>query len=175
MSEATPNLPSRRLLRRAIGLLSGIAIGIAATALIGLVIVQGWQVIARYVFNDSPSWTEPVTVLLLSTAMSLGAAAGVHTRRHFSFHLFADAAGPTLQRLLQLIPAVVIVAIGATLAYWSGILLLDGWDIPTAGADLPQSINYLPLSIGGVLMVVFALEQLFDALAGTDPVIEGTR
>lgn len=175
MSAASPNFHSRSLPRRAIGLLSGVAIGIAAAALIGLVIVQGWQVIARYVFNDSPSWTEPVTLLLLSIAMSLGAAAGVHTRRHFSFHLFADAAGPTLRRLLQLIPAVVIVAIGATLAYWGWILLLDGWDIPTAGAELPQSINYLPLSIGGLLMVVFALEQLFDALAGIDPTIEGTR
>lgn len=175
MSAATPNPPSRSLPRRAIGLLSAIAIGIAAAALVGLVIVQGWQVIARYVLNDSPSWTEPVTVLLLSTAMSLGAAAGVHTRRHFSFHLFADAAGPAARRLLQVVPAAVIAAIGATLAYWGWILLLDGWDIPTAGADIPQSINYLPLSIGGLLMAAFALEQLFDALAGTDSAIEGVR
>jgi len=175
MSATTPNPPSRNLPRRAVGLLSGIAIGIAAAALVGLVIVQGWQVIARYVLNDSPSWTEPVTVLLLSTAMSLGAAAGVHTRRHFSFHLFADAAGPTVRRVLQLVPAVVIAVIGATLAYWGWTLLLDGLDIPTAGADIPQSINYLPLSIGGVLMLVFALEQLFEALSGADPAIEGTR
>jgi TRAP-type C4-dicarboxylate transport system permease small subunit len=175
MSEATPSSFSRSLPRRAIGLLSGVAIGIAASALIGLVIVQGWQVIARYVLNDSPSWTEPVTLLLLSTAMSLGAAAGVHTRRHFSFHLFADAAGPAAQRLLQMVPAVVIAAIGATLAYWGWILLLDGWDIPTAGAGIPQSINYLPLSIGGLLMVLFALEQLFDALAGAGASTEGAR
>jgi len=173
MSEATPSPYSRSLPRRAIGLLSGIAIGIAAAALLGLVIVQGWQVIARYVFNDSPSWTEPVTVLLLSTAMSLGAAVGVQTRRHFSFHLVADAVAPATRRLLQVVPAAVIVAIGATLAYWGWILLLDGWDIPAAGAGIPQSINYLPLSIGGLLMVVFALEQLFDALAGSAANIEG--
>ena len=175
MSAAQSTPSSRGLPRRAINLLAAIAIAIAAAALIGLVVVQGWQVVARYVFNDSPSWTEPVTVLLLSTAMSLGAAAGVHTRRHFSFHLFADAAGPTAQRVLQLIPAVVIAAIGATMAYWGWILLLDGLDIPTAGADIPQSIIYLPLSIGGLLMVVFAIEQLVDALVGAPPAIEGAR
>lgn len=175
MSEAPSSLPSRSLPRRAIGLLSGISISIAATALVGLVIVQGWQVIARYVLNDSPSWTEPVTLLLLSTAMSLGAAAGVHTRRHFSFSLFADAVGPGVHRLLQAVPAVVIVAIGVTTAYWGWILLLDGLDIPTAGAEIPQSINYLPLTIGGALMVVFAMEQLLDALTGTDPASEGSR
>src|SRR5690606_27096067 len=52
--------------------LGSLAIGIAALSLAGLVVVQGWQVVARYVFNNSPSWTEPVTLLLLSTAMSLG-------------------------------------------------------------------------------------------------------
>nr|MBP8908295.1 TRAP transporter small permease [Pseudoxanthomonas sp.] len=41
----------------------------AAIALVGLVLVQSWQVFTRYVLNDSPSWTEPVTLLLLATAM----------------------------------------------------------------------------------------------------------
>ncbi len=44
------------------------------------------------------------------------------------------------------------------------MLLLDGLDIKTAGASLPQSINYLPLCIGGALMVVFALYRLARAL-----------
>ena len=56
------------------------AILIAAAALIGVVFVQGWQVIARYVLNDSPGWTEPMALLLLNIAMSFGAAAGVHVR-----------------------------------------------------------------------------------------------
>ena len=77
--------------------------------------------------------------------------------------------------MLLVIPALVIAAIGATLAYWGWILLLDGLDIPSAGAPLPQSINYLPLSIGGLLMVVFALEQLFDALAGPGAHTEGAH
>ena len=158
MSDET-NTPPPSALQALMQRISGLAIGIAASALIGLVIVQGWQVFARYVLNNSPSWTEPVTLLLLSTAMSLGAAAGVHTRRHFSFSLFAEAGGPAVHRLLQVVPAVVIVAIGATMAYWGWILLLDGLDIHAAGAEIPQSINYLPLTIGGALMVVFALAR----------------
>ena len=41
--------------------LAKLAIAVAGTALVGVVIVQAWQVIARYVLNDSPGWTEPVT------------------------------------------------------------------------------------------------------------------
>jgi len=172
MPEPTPEtLPPRGALPRATDVLSNLSIGMASAALLGLVVVQGWQVIARYVLNDSPSWTEPVTLLLLSTAMSMGAASGVHSKRHFGFYLLANSVGGNAQRLLQAIPPLVIVAIGATIAWWGWILLLDGLDIPTAGASLPQSINYLPLSLGGGLMVVFALLQLVEALRA--PAAEG--
>ena len=93
MSEEAAFAPATPL-QRGMDALSNVAIAVAVAALLGLVVVQGWQVIARYVINDSPSWTEPVTVLLLTTAMSLGAAAGVHTNRHFGFFLLADFGPP---------------------------------------------------------------------------------
>ena len=155
----TPTAPQRVL-----NVIADVAIHIAVIALLGLVVVQGWQVFARYVINDSPSWTEPVTLLLLSTAMSMGAAAGVHTHRHFGFFLLADAVGPRLKKVLHALSPLVIAAIGAVMAYWGAVLLLDGLDIRIAGAPMPQSIGYLPLSIGGVLMVVFALYRLLLVL-----------
>lgn len=148
--------PAQRTLNR----ISDLTIGVAATALLGLVVVQGWQVFARYVINDSPSWTEPVTVLLLSTAMSLGAASGVHTNRHFGFFLLADSLRPTLRRVVRAVSPLVIMLIGAVIAYWAGVLLLDGLDVRIAGAPMPQSIAYLPLAVGGALMVLFAFNRL---------------
>ncbi|HBK45968.1 MAG TPA: TRAP transporter permease DctQ [Xanthomonadaceae bacterium] len=145
-------------------LLADIAIHTAAAALLGLVAVQAWQVFARYVVNDSPSWTEPVTLLLLATAMSLGAAAGVHSNRHFGFYLLHDHVRPGVRRLIDAVVALVIAAIGACIAWWAAVLLLDGLDIEAAGASMPQSINYLPLSIGGALMAVFALNRLVLSL-----------
>ena len=162
MSESTTAPPSSTA-QRALNKPDGLTIGIAATALLGLVVVQGWQVFARYVINDSPSWTEPLTLLLLATATSLGAATGVHTNRHFGFFLLHDHVRPGARLAIDVIVTLVIVAIGAVLAYWGAVLLLDGLDIKAAGADLPQSINYLPLSIGGALMVLFALNRLFLA------------
>lgn len=152
--------PAQRMLDR----LADAAIWTAAGALLGLVVVQGWQVFTRYVLNDSPSWTEPVTLLLLSTAMSLGAAAGVHTNRHFGFFLLAERFPDAGRRALEVLRAAVMAAIGAVLAWWSSVLLLDGLDIKIAGASMPQSINYLPLAIGGALMVVFALYRVWRAL-----------
>ena len=156
-------------LARAGDRLADVAIAIAAAALLGLVLVQGWQVIARYVLNDSPSWTEPVTLLLLSTAMSLGAAAGVRTRRHFSFALLADAVNPALRRVMQVLQSLTVLLIGALLAYWGGLLFVDGLHIPTAGIAMPESIDYLPIAAGGALMVLFALMQLLPGGVGETP------
>lgn len=166
-TETAPPAPS--LLDR----IADIAIYVAVAALLGLVVVQGWQVFARYVINDSPSWTEPVTLLLLSTAMSLGAACGVHTNRHFGFFLLAAYMGPRLRRGVDTLVQLVIAAIGGFIAVWAMVLLLDGLDIKAAGARLPQSVNYLPLSIGGALMVLFALHRAWrvhcpDPRAGLD-------
>lgn len=163
MSEDTTLAPDGAP-RTALDRLADFVIAIAATALFGLVVVQGWQVFARYVINDSPSWTEPVTLLLLSIAMSFGAAVGVHTNRHFGFFLLQEQMRPTIRRLVELLVPLIIVAIGAVLAWWGSVLLLDGLHIKAAGAHLPQSINYLPLSLGGALMVLFAVNRLVGVL-----------
>ena len=159
MSDET-NTPPPSAVQALMQRISGLAIGIAASALIGLVIVQGWQVFARYVLNNSPSWTEPVTLLLLSTAMGMGAAAGVYTNRHFGFVLLAESLPPHVKRLVDCMSPLVIALIGASMAYWSFVLLLDGLDVKMAGAPLPQSIAFLPLTASGALMVVFALNRL---------------
>lgn len=68
------------------------------------------------------------------------------------------------RKLLHAVSPLVIAAIGAVMAYWGAVLLLDGLGIKIAGASMPQSIAYLPLSLGGALMVVFALYRLLLVL-----------
>ena len=157
-------------LQRVLEKVADVVIYIAVAALLGLVVVQGWQVFARYVINDSPSWTESVTLLLLSTTMSMGAAAGVYTNRHFGFFLLAEQMHPLVKRLIDALVPLIVGTIGGFLAWWGWVLWLDGLHIKTAGANLPQSVNYLPLSVGGALMAVFALNRLLLSLragAGT--------
>jgi TRAP-type C4-dicarboxylate transport system permease small subunit len=165
MSDETTSATATGPLQVAMERLANFAIAIAALALVGLVVIQGWQVFARYVLNNSPSWTEPVTLLLLSTAMGMGAASGVYTNRHFGFVLLAEAMPPHIKRVVDAIAPIVIAVIGAFLAWWGFVLLLDGLDVKMAGAPLPQSIPFLPLAVSGALMVVFALNRLALILA----------
>lgn len=137
-----------------------LALLIAGMALVTLAAVQAWQVVARYLLNDSPGWTEPLSLLLLNTAMSLGAAAAVHQRAHFGFPLLVHLAPPPLRRALEVLSSLLVAGLGATLAIGGVTLLFDGWSVRMAGTVLPQGLMFLPLSVGGALMVAFALAQL---------------
>jgi TRAP-type C4-dicarboxylate transport system permease small subunit len=136
------------------------AIGIAGVALVAMAGIQAWQVFARYVLNDPPSWTEPLALLCMSTTMMFGAAAGVHAGRHFGFFIVVEHARPPVRRLMQLVARLIATAVGVLFALWGGEMMLDAWDYEIAGAPLPQGIMFLPLCLGGVLIALFSIEQL---------------
>jgi TRAP-type C4-dicarboxylate transport system permease small subunit len=137
-----------------------VATAVAGAALLGMAATEAWQVFARYVLNDSPGWTEPVALFLLNTAMSLGAAAGVRSWSHFGFFILVHNVPVALRRALQAFACLLVAAVGAALAVWGAQLLLDGIAVPAAGTILPESAVFLPMTVGGALMFVFAIERL---------------
>jgi TRAP-type C4-dicarboxylate transport system permease small subunit len=141
-------------------LLAQAATAVACTSLIGMALVEGWQVFARYVLNDSPSWTEPVALLFMSAAMMFGAAVGVRADAHFGFFLALHVMPPRVRRVVQTLARLVVIAIGAVLAWWGGVLMADGWSVPMAAAPLPQGLVFLPICVGGALIALFAIEKL---------------
>ena len=136
------------------------AIGVAGVALVAMALIQAWQVFARYVLNDPPSWTEPLALLCMSTTMMFGAAAGVHAGRHFGFFIVVEHARPQLRRLMQLVARLIATLVGVLFALWGGEMMIDAWDYRVAGAPLPQGIMFLPLCLGGTLIAIFSIEQL---------------
>lgn len=155
--------PPQTALERALEPIARGATVFAALGLFGMVITQGWQVLARYALNASPSWTEPLTLICLTSTLAFGAASGVHARSHFRFPLLVLLLPESGQRAFARLSALIIIAIGLLLAVFGLQLGLDGLDVRMAGAALPQSSAYFPLALGGALMSLFALPQLLRA------------
>jgi TRAP-type C4-dicarboxylate transport system permease small subunit len=148
---------------RALDIVARATIAVAGASIIGMACVEGWQVFARYVLNDSPSWTEPVALLFMSTTMMFGAAIGVRANRHFGFFILVESSRPAVRRVLQILARLIAAAIGIMLLGWGGEMMIDSWDYAIAGAPLPQGMVYLPLCVGGALIALFAIEQVFAA------------
>ena len=160
---------------RALDRLASLAMALAGAALVGMALVQAWQVFARYVLNDSPGWTEPLALLLMSFAVMFGAAVAVRRETHFAFQTFRDAAPGPAQWLLKSISRLIAAASGAGLMALGGMLMVDEWPVAMAGAPLPSGLKFAGLCIGGALILLFSVERLLtgdyrapDAPAGAE-------
>ena len=150
----------RRGSARALDSLASLAMGLAGFALVAMALIQAWQVFARYVLNDSPGWTEPLALLLMSFAVMFGAAVAVRRETHFAFQTFRDAAPGRLQWLMKSVSRLIAAASGAGLMILGGTLMVDDWPVVMAGAPLPAGLKFAGLCLGGALILLFSLERL---------------
>jgi len=150
----------RRGSARALDGLASLAMGLAGLALVAMALIQAWQVFARYVLNDSPGWTEPLALLLMSFAVMFGAAVAVRRESHFAFQTLRDAMPGPQQWLMKSISRLIAAAGGAGLMVLGGTLMIDDWPVVMAGAPLPAGLKFAGLCFGGALILLFALERL---------------
>ncbi len=136
------------------------ALCIAGASIVGVVLVQAWQVFARYVLNDSPSWTEPMALVLIGATAMFGAAVGVRRETHFNFPTLSDAAPPMIKAACRAIARLAMLALGLGLAWFGTRLAIDSSDVAMAGAPLAVGLRFVPVAIGGALISIFALERL---------------
>jgi TRAP-type C4-dicarboxylate transport system permease small subunit len=139
---------------------------IAMAAAVLIAAVQLWQVIARYVLNQSLAWSEPLSALLLSALMSFAAASAVYESRHFRFSWLVDQSSQKVRtrfsQLIALMTSFSCFALALKAFSWA----MDGMQVKQAGLALPVGCNYLPLSLGMLLAAVFGIAQLFKPAAG---------
>jgi TRAP-type C4-dicarboxylate transport system permease small subunit len=144
---------------------AAVALALACCALVALAVVEVWQVVTRYVLDSPAAWTEAVALLLLKSALMLGAAVGVRQETHFRFALGAEAAG-RWRGPLAAFGRLATAAIGVVLAGWGASLMVATWELKSPGAPLPAGLNFVPFVAGGALITLFALERLRGGRVG---------
>ncbi len=138
----------------------------AVLGLVLLVLCVQWQVLGRYVLNDSPTWTEPVALLLVLYITALAVAVGVRDAGHLGLESLVALLPRAAQRVAEaLIHACVLVfAVLMAAAGWEWLTLK--WSEPKPLLGVPEGLDYLPLVIAGGLMVLFCIEHLIALARG---------
>jgi TRAP-type transport system small permease protein len=142
-------------------------------AVVGLIAVIGavqWQVVGRYVFNDTPTWAEALALQLVLYVTALGVAVGVRDAGHIGLESMV-ALLPERMRLK------VEVLIHAFVALFGGLMVWSGWTWTTLKwSDLkpmlgvPVGADYLALVVAGALIVLFSIEHIVALLRGEEVV-----
>ena len=139
------------------------SIGIAAVLML---LAISYQVVLRYVFGDTPSWSEELAVLLFSWSVLGGLALGVHEGWHVRLTLLPDMLPPGLRAWTERLTELVTAALGVFLA-WSGWRFLDLTSGSTSAAiGYPIEILNALAPVCGVLVALFALDRVLRGPRG---------
>lgn len=164
------------LFSRALDLLSRLVITVAGIALVGLVVMMGWLVFGRYVLNDTPTWVErAATLAILCIALPV-AAVGVRERFHLSVLGFREALPMGLQRWIAVGCDAAVGLFGFAMAWNSRELVDMVWNFRIPLLGISQGWTYVPLTVCGALITLFAIEQvLLDILRKEGPEQRGVK
>jgi TRAP-type C4-dicarboxylate transport system permease small subunit len=152
-------------LSRILAVINRAALWISGVGLILMTVFVGWQVFGRYVLNQSPSWTEPASLLLMSWFILLGSAVGVREGNHLGFEIGLHYAPQGLRRLMLGITEVLVIAFGAAMSWYGTELAVETWSADMPGLPIPQGFDYVPLAVGGALIALFSLEKFVRLLS----------
>ena len=148
--------------------LARLCLQIGVVGLCLLIIAVLYQVIGRYIFNDTPTWAESGAVLLVLYVTMLGMAVGVRDAGHIGLESLLVMAPESIRHRMELLIHTLILVFGVIMAWNCTLLAQSVWDykIPTLG--ISEAYKYLPPAVAGALVGLFSIEHILALLQGTD-------
>jgi len=134
---------------------------VAGVSLVLISAVIPWAVFTRYVLNSAASWPEPMAVLLTIVLTFFGAAACYRRGLHMNIGFFVGMLPERPRRAIGLVVEGLMALMALFMVNW-GIKLVDAtWD--NTIADFPflsVGVTYLPIPIGGAILLLFVIERV---------------
>ena len=147
--------------------LSKLSLILAVIGLIAVILCVQWQVIGRYVFNDTPTWAEALALLLVLFVTAFGLAVGVRDAGHIGLESMVVLLPERWRHRIEILIHVLVGSFGAMMVYGGWQWMVGKWAEKKPMLPVPDGIDYLPLVIAGALIVLFSIEHIIALLRGT--------
>lgn len=146
--------------------ISDMAIRIAAAGLVLMTAFIAYQVFGRFVLNDTPTWTETSSVLIMGWFILLGAAVGIREGNHLSFDVLLYLLSEKTKKVLYTISDIVVVAFSSGMILYGIQLARNAWGSTIPNLGISGGVAFFALTTGGVLMALFSIERLLRRMVG---------
>ncbi len=131
--------------------------------LMGMMIIICYQVVMRYVFNQSPSWTEEIAILLMIWFGILAIPIGVKHNLHIGIEYIFRMLPLPLQYVVSRAIYLLIAGFGLIMIVY-GIELTEFMAMSTLPATkISSAVEYIVMPISGLMLVVNALELAWQS------------
>lgn len=135
-------------------------------AMVGIIFIQ---VIMRYVFNNSLSWSEELGKFLFVWISWLGISIGARRREHIAITLITDRLPPAVRRAAEVVSEIVVIGICVVTAYHGATLVSSQATTRYAGIRISISWGYLSVVVGCCLMTLRGILAILEVLRNGAP------
>lgn len=136
-----------------------------------MVVIGTYQIVTRFIFRR-PSTVSEELLTYSFTWMALLASAYVFGKRdHMRMGFAADKLGKGSQRVLNIISEILIIILAGSVMVYGGVTIMDlTMTQSTASLGIPMGVVYTIIPLSGVLIVIYAVLNIVDLLAGVESV-----
>lgn len=125
-----------------------------------MVIVIFAQVIFRYVFQNSLSWSEELGRYLFVWITFLGAALGIREKAHVALDAFINVLPPAVRKPVFWIGYLAMIALALAMVVTGKSLIELGMRQRTAAMQIPMGYVYVVLPTSGALIIFYLILDL---------------
>ena len=160
--------PLLRKMDMVFDLISRMCLLLAGAALVVMTVIFAWLVYGRYVLNDTPTWVEQVSLLLIMIITFFGAAVGVNQNRHLSVVIFRSVVPNWIRTIFVVVTDLMMLIFGGMM-FWYGIQLTQfKWNTLIPLIQVSEGLRSLPLTICGLLVFLFSSGHLIRVVLSRD-------
>lgn len=143
---------------------------IMVVMLVIMVILVFLQVIMRYVFNNSLTWTEELARYMFIWVSWLGISIGTQRNEHITIDVVVDRFKGKGYIAIMTIADLCTIAILFALAYFGVVLTMQIFDFHTVSTVLkiPMWIIYVCLPISCTLMMIRVIVKMIERIRGKE-------
>lgn len=142
---------------------------VAAVCLSVMTVLAFANVVARYVFSASFSFSEEITTYLFVLLSLLGTAIAARRRAHLGLTILTDVVSPKVRRILHIIGYLFAVAFTGAIFYYGILMVLSQRQLGqvTANMQWPEWIFGSFVPIGALFATVRFVQVLIEEIRGT--------
>jgi TRAP-type C4-dicarboxylate transport system permease small subunit len=122
-----------------------------------LVAVVFYQVVARYIFNNPPSWTEELARFCQVWVILLASSICIRKGNHLAVDYFSHRLSPGAKRKINIVMSSLIVLYILVIIIFGWKLMVVGWYQVSPALQVNMSFVYLVFPLSGILMILEAI------------------
>jgi len=145
---------------------SKLSLALAVIGLLAVVLCVQWQVIGRYIFNDTPTWAEALAMLMVLFVTAFGLAVGVRDAGHIGMESLIVLLPEKMRIKLEIFIHFLVGIFGALMVQSGWVWASAKWHEKKPMLPVPDGIDYVPVLIAGALIVLFSIEHIIALVQG---------